>query len=303
MQKRSLIELKKKYNFYEDDSSSSSASEKAEEEEVPRESESSGEKEHRDAEEEEDPESSLVTPVRDDVKIRMQAQPPQRTADSRIDSLSQFLKDEPLGNGRDDEDDDEGSIADYSKLEESKDEGGMFEEIEGKLDRILSKHSELLNHQRDAEDQLFEKAEDSLSEMELYQLSDAGGDGLSSIENRLSSVKKGLKLRGSIIEDQRVGELVVDSSKRDPAKAAHDLKASYQSHYISTDRPQTELTFGDLTSNGSEQTFSELKDSNLILSQAYKRKPGQPLVKQVIKEEINEEESTHSLEYSQATMA
>ena len=167
MQKRSLIELKKKYNFYDDDSSSSSSDneKKRSEEEVPRESGSSGEKHFDD----EDIESSLVTPVREEVKIRMQIQPPQRTADSRIDSLSQFLKDEPI--------DEECSIGDYSKLEESKDEArfsvGMYDEIEGKLDRILNKHSDLLNKQRDAEDQLFEKAtmqdgEDTLSEMELY---------------------------------------------------------------------------------------------------------------------------------------
>jgi hypothetical protein len=68
--------------------------------------------------------------------------------------------------------------------------------------------------------------------MELYQLSDAGGDGLSSIENRLSSVKKGLKMRGSIIQEDRVekaSELIIDSSKRDPSKLTQDLKASYQS--------------------------------------------------------------------------
>lgn len=69
----------------------------------------------------------------------------------------------------------------------------MYDEIDGKLDRILNKHSEILNKQKEADDHLFDKAhDDTLSEMELYQLSDAGGDGLSSIENRLSSVKKGL---------------------------------------------------------------------------------------------------------------
>lgn len=49
----------------------------------------------------------------------------------------------------------------------------MYDEIEGKLDRILNKHAGIMSKQREADDQLFEKAtvqdgEDTLSEMELY---------------------------------------------------------------------------------------------------------------------------------------
>ena len=170
-------------------------------------------------------------------------------------------------------------------------------EAEERLDRIISKHSEIKRNQSDGE----------LSEIELYQLSEA--DGGSQEMSNSKEIIQSHKDEGSVIK-------VEANHKFDPFV---NSVASYKSSQVMehrpslSEKPQTEITFGDLTSNSSDGTFyGENKlinkdlssQASLSQSQGYKRKPllapsSLSGMNAVIKEEATEEES--SLLYSQLT--